>query len=243
MWEIAGYTSKGMLEINDDRISINAHVVEEGVYECVSEDSCFAFVCDGVGGEKCGYVAATLATYIFSDIANMSITPELINKTTAEANQTIIKKQCVDSDCADMATTVAGLFLSGDKILLFNVGDSRVYRFRPPYISLLSWDHSLVAENERAGLPIFENQRHVITRYLGGKSWKPYILEQQDAVGDNDIFLICTDGIWDYVTDSQFEKVLNKGTACTKICKELVSVAHENETDDNMSIIVIRRKM
>lgn len=241
MFDVAYRTDKGaVLDSSDDRIFVNGAVIAsgEGTF-MLEEDGLFA-VCDGVGGEAHGDEAAMLAASELSNFLKLGLDQENINLYIEAANDKVIEAQRRPGH-AHMATTVAGLYVCGDDYWVFNVGDSRVYRYRYPYISLLTTDHTLVREFTDWGMSINPEQEHVITRYIGGNRAIPSIVDGRDAMGTNDVFLLCSDGAWNVVDDITMEKILASNTSASEMCNAIYKTALDNQSDDNISVVVVRR--
>lgn len=242
MYEIACCISRGIKEKNDDRIMIKNQVICDGSH-CINSPNGYAIVADGVGGELFGNEAAEIAASYFANLKNPEelLKEDTVRKSVEDVNQLIIEKQ-KDFKHTNMSTTLAGLLVNNDSFTAFNVGDSRIYRFRNPYISLLSKDHTLNQEREDMGLPQIPEYEHVITRYLGGnKAQAEVILGRQRALKD-DIFLICSDGISDVLTEDDLCECLKINGDLKVLSEEIVEEASKRGSLDNMSVVLIRRK-
>jgi protein phosphatase len=229
MLEIACMVEGGVKSpSNDDRASVNTRLVDQGSYTETVKSMCLAVVCDGVGGEAYGYEAAEIVTDIFSRLGGTPLTVDIINKYIVKANHAVIAAQKTDFSHSKMATTIAGLYINRDDFIAFNVGDSRIYRYRS-YISQISKDHSV---------PGHEN---IITRYIGGTCAVPEIVEGSGMVYNNDVYILCTDGVWGVLADDDFENILSKKYTVEEACKELIALALKKESKDNLSAIIVRR--
>jgi len=173
-------------------------------------------VADGMGGHAGGAVASALA------VAGLAALPDLHEAPDPAASlvralcdiNTEIRRRAVLDDKAGMGTTVAGIArISGPRLLVFNVGDSRVYRLRAGQLEQLTEDHSVVGELVRAGRLTEEEarahpHRNVITRALGVE---PHV-EPATSVVDvqvGDCFLVASDGLFNELGDTQIGDVLS----------------------------------
>lgn len=243
MYEIACMVDKGIGgHGNDDRCYVGNQVVSDGLLELDNEPFVIAGVCDGAGGESFGYEAAETAARLMAENSIPEVDLALICRLIENANDEILLRQKADSDHSKMATTIAGIVVRGDDMLAFNVGDSRVYRYREPFIAQLSKDHSLSEELKDIGLEPKPGQEHVITKYLGGASHNPYIFNGEGKAFEDDIYLICSDGISDVITNEEYEEVLKSEASLGEKCRTLVDLAVEKRSADNLSIIIARRK-
>jgi protein phosphatase len=224
---------------NDDRAAVNSKLVSQGSYTETAESTCLVVICDGVGGEAYGNEAADIVTEFFSRLGGKPLTVDNIKEHVSKANKEVINAQKKDFKHSKMSTTVAGLYINGDNFIAFNVGDSRIYRYRS-YISQISKDHSLRQEQIDLGLVPKPGLENVITRYIGGSRALPEIVDGTGRVFENDAFLLCTDGVWGVLDDDDFEKVLSQGKKTDETCEDLVELALQKKSSDNLSVIIVR---
>jgi len=225
MLEIACMVDIGIRPKNDDRAAINSHLVSNGIHTETIDISCLVVVCDGVGGYPYGDEAAAIVTEIFASIADNQLNTEIINEYIIKANEAVITAQKTDANHSKMTTTIAGLYINGDDFIAFNIGDSRIYRYRS-YISQISVDHS---------------QNNQLIYYIGGNQAFPEIVEGTGRVFENDIYILCTDGVWGVLEEIDFEKILSAYEKSEDACKALITLAIEKGSKDNLSIIIVRR--
>jgi len=241
MYEIACVVDEGIgCHGNDDRAMVCGVVIAEGAYETTS-DSVFAVICDGVGGESFGDLAAHTVATILSKTDFNNLTSLQLSEVLSEANAMILSLQKTSIHHKKMSTTVAGIYIKGEDCITFNAGDTRIYRFRPPYIAQLSTDHTLVAELKELGLETKPEQEHVITKYLGNPNSFPDIEEGKGKVFDTDSFLICSDGVTDVLSELEIEEIMSKKCSAKETCWAFIENAIEKGSQDNISAIVIRR--
>lgn len=243
MLEIACGANVGVIsKKNDDKVLVNNTIIEEGFYSVNAGDNCIAVICDGVGGEKYGDQAALLCIRKFSAIELGSASIDTIDEKIFEANREVLEFQKTEHMPSNAATTVAGVLVKGNDIYAFNVGDTRVYRFREPYIGQLSKDHSLAAYRKEMRLPVGDSDKHILTMYIGEKHIEPFYYEGCEKFFDNDIYIICSDGVYDKLSEIEFENFFKENESIEDICKIAISKAIENGSEDNLSIIIIRRR-
>ena len=240
MLEVACIVKKGKWPVNDDRAAVNGVVIEQGLHCAKSENACLAVVCDGVGGSKHGWKAAEIAAGYFADIHSRNVLLENIEEHVSEANSKILSVRETDREYSGMLTTIAGIYIVGDDCVTFNVGDSRVYRYRA-FLYQMSTDHSQRQLQLDLGLIPAAGAESEIHRCLGGGSAKPAIVEGIGRVFDNDMYVLCTDGVWGVLNDEDFENILSQDIEISKAAELLVELAVERESDDDLSVIIIRR--
>jgi serine/threonine protein phosphatase PrpC len=224
-----------------------------GLVRQLNQDSLWASstlfaVADGMGGHAAGEIASELAIAECGRIAELSpLRAEDISAAIRRANEQILSGAAARRDRFDMGTTLTGLGVvtadGGPHWAVFNVGDSRVYRFAGGMLSQLTVDHSEVQELIAAGElrpqdARFYPRRNVVTRSLGS-----------DPPPDADIwvfppvtaerFLICSDGLTGEVPDAEIAHVLHETPDPHDAAAELVHRANEAGGHDNISTVVV----
>jgi protein phosphatase len=200
-----------------------------------------AIVADGMGGHNGGEHASQLACELFDDFvvnlsANLPIAElETLLKAWAEKTHAlIVAKSCEGAEYEGMGTTFCGLLFYEKIILALNVGDSRLYRFRNEILKQISKDHTMRELYNNPTLP--SNQ---IYNSLGaGDSAFMDVTDISENVLPDDIFLVCSDGIVDMMTDEEIENSLTDEFSAEK----LVEKARQNGGKDNISVILLRIK-
>lgn len=242
MYDIACHVDAGSSgRRNDDRSLVNRTIVEEGGFSQQCDNGCLVVICDGVGGELFGNEAAQIAVETFMTMVDNEISISDVEQWTKAANDRIVLAQGRDIDHANMSTTLAGLWIKNEDFILFNVGDTRIYRFRDPYLSQMSTDHTLSQDLKNMGLLNNQDCQHVITKYLGGSNYKPEITFGENKIFEKDMFLLCSDGLHDALDDLTLEKILTQDKPLQALCSELIQCAKESGSLDNISVILVRR--
>jgi PPM family protein phosphatase len=214
----------------------------------VNEDSYLAVppiyaVADGMGGHGSGDVASRLAVEVLARCVMLRpLFTEAVLHALDEANRVILEHEGPNR----MGTTVTGLAgletMGGDRMMVFNVGDSRVYRLAASRIEQLTVDHSEVQELVLAGVLTREQarthpRRNVVTRALGGGS---------DLVADHwllpaaagDRFLICSDGLFGELPDEAILPLLALPDP-QQSAGALVAAANDAGGHDNITALVV----
>jgi PPM family protein phosphatase len=205
-------------------------------------------VADGMGGHAAGDVASGMIIDALRPLAHSDVlsTRELTEVIQA-ANDDIVVRGFQRAPTIGMGTTVTGVaFVSGADTALwavFNVGDSRVYRFRDGRLTQVTVDHSEVQELIDAGRITPEQartdlRRHIVTRALGTIPAPPVDLWILPP-GPGEQFLICSDGLTEELTDPQIEKVLADATTPAEAAANLVDEALRAGGHDNVTVVVV----
>ena len=199
-------------------------------------------VADGMGGHQAGDVASKIAVAVVERVLkNEQPSVNLLRAAIEEANQIIYEEQLANPDYSGMGTTMTVIWEDEERILLGHGGDSRAYRVRNNAISQVSLDHSMVAEMVRRGL-ITEDEarvhpyRNIITRALGTSPTVNVDVKELDKA-PGDMFLLCSDGLSEYVQSVQMNEILRK-YSLENAADVLLDMALEGGGRDNISVIL-----
>lgn len=167
--------------------------------------STIAVVADGLGGHGDGDVASRLAAHTISEQLSMDYPgEERLAGAIRKANERILGKQ---ESGSDMKTTVAVLWFGDGAAYAAHVGDSRIYQFRNGRIQYQSVDHSVsqmaaLMGDITADQIRYHCDRNRLTRALGAGAAVRMDIRKLDVVS-GDAFLICSDGFWEPVLESE----------------------------------------
>ena len=226
------------------------------------EDRQLYIVCDGMGGHNAGEVASENACRITSALYGeyfdkilkderlrlprmFSPAADVLTKTVRIANHRIYTRGAADPALSGMGTTIVAAAIEEDTITLLHVGDSRIYRFYDGQLTPLTIDHSWAAEIEKSESLSPEQarklvNRNVITRALGVKAPVEIDVAVRKIV-DNDIYILCSDGLCGLVEDDDIRRTVRDGEGdVEKICSLLVQLANNRGGVDNVTIVALK---
>lgn len=221
-------------------------------------------VADGMGGAAAGdkasawaveTISASMAEFMtFPDASKGSRSHEIfkcLGQAVSQANDRIFQAAEVDSTLKGMGTTVTASVLYRGVLNIGQVGDSRLYRFKNGEFNQLTKDHSIVQElvdtgritRERARTHPLKNQ---ITRAVGPEP-KVEIDLTFEIVEEGEIYLLCSDGLWEMLGDDEIKEVLDKCNVITNkgykslndTCEKLVLKACEAGGTDNITVLLL----
>lgn len=243
---IHGLTDEGLVrEHNEDFISWE-------------NDIGLVLLADGMGGHNAGEVASKLAVNSIHDALKEVLSPEVKNSCKLDlseavkesviyANEEINNHAISHPECAGMGTTVVLALYHADSVILGNVGDSRIYRFRKGKLKQMTTDHSLVQEMIDNGYMTEEeavnsSNRNLITRALGiSESVDVDVKELKTKL--DDIYLLCSDGLSDMISDEQiFSTLVKSRENLDRASKDLIELAKKHGGHDNVSVILVECK-
>ncbi len=244
--DIYGLTDEGLVrDHNEDFISWSA-------------DYGLVILADGMGGHNAGEVASELAVKSVTDALEEVLSPdvqdackldskEVVRDAVIFANDEINLHAKTHPECNGMGTTIVMTLFCNDKVILASVGDSRIYRFRKGKLKQVTTDHSLVQEMIDNGYmseeeAINSTNRNLITRALGIAEDVDVDVAEQ-SIEKNDIYLLCSDGLSDMITDDKIFSTLVKSRQDLKrASKDLIELAKEHGGHDNVSVILVACK-
>ncbi len=207
-------------------------------------------VADGMGGHNAGEVASALATAgMRAAAADGFNSVEAVVTAINAANTSIHEASGGPSEQRGMGTTLTALAplpatdTEPQRVVVANVGDSRVYLLRGGELKQVSADHSYVQELLSEGLITSAEarvhpRRNIVTRALGiegdvnADSW---VLPM--VVGDR--YVLCSDGLVDEVEDEHIQLTLRSTPDPQRAADQLVNTANSNGGRDNVTVVVV----
>ena len=225
-----------------------------GLLREINEDSVvvtggIAAVADGMGGHAAGDVASQIAVARLEHLAqdHSTLRPEELLAAIVDANQEILEVAAADTNRDGMGTTLSGLGVvlvgGSDHWMVFNVGDSRVYRWSEDTLTQVTVDHSEVEELVAAGVLTADQarvdpRRNVVTRSLGtDPAPQADVWVFPPTPGER--FLICSDGLPLEIDDEQISAVLRGEMDAQRAADALVSAAVLAGGRDNVTVVIV----
>lgn len=226
----------------------------------MDKDGHFLLLADGMGGHERGEVASFTSLQVvqeylqqekvlseINEITRVEGVPakvicflSLVDKGINKANSVLYeinKKEGLDRY---MGSTIVGLiWVEEDHIVWFHVGDSRLYRLRDSELKCLTLDHSAYTTWVRNGKEGQEPGKNIVTRAVGPREGVIPDIKFGKCMKD-DIYLLCSDGLNDMITDEQITGFLSSKEDVKNIAKQLIEAANNAGGVDNISVIVSR---
>ena len=243
--EVATATHPGMVRShNEDSIAAEAEVG-------------LAVLADGMGGYNAGEVASGIAVEMIRTEMRKSLSvkkpgernglnaEQLITDHATRANAAIYHASQSQPQYSGMGTTLVVALWHDNQMSVGHIGDSRLYRLRGGALEQVTRDHSLLQEQIDSGMITREQARHsqnknLVTRAVG---IDPEVETEVHSypVQAGDIYLMCSDGLNDMVTDEDIQMILSSFQANLPLAaQQLVQQACDNGGRDNVSVILVR---
>ncbi len=246
---VAGETNVGMKRThNEDAFAVSD---EERLY----------VVADGMGGHASGEVASkmaidTLREFFKATSADPEATwPYKMDKARGYeenrlitgiklANLRIYESAARETKLRGMGTTIVGVLVIDEGVLIAHVGDSRVYRVRDAKMEQLTEDHSLLndyikmkrlTEEEIANFP----HKNVIVRALGMKETVK-VDTRLDHPQPGDVYVLCSDGLCGPVTDDEILELTTSTNDLKQAAARLIERANQNGGPDNITVVLAK---
>ncbi len=251
-----------MLHISEAKTWMSSQEPGEFVIESqkfsVDSDGIVLAVSDGMGGALAGEVASKMAVESVSqrfleEDPETTISPEnfddalvsTLYDATVQANHLIHTQGRTDPQYSGMGATFTAVGIIPGEINLVQVGDSRVYLFRGGQIYQVTKDQSLVQQLIDANQILPEEAethslKNVILQALGAQP-EIYPVAAKLVPLQNDILLLCSDGLSNEIGGGDMQRIVNKNIDKLEVAlAELVELANERGGKDNITVILAR---
>ncbi|HET6967443.1 MAG TPA: protein phosphatase 2C domain-containing protein, partial [Ornithinibacter sp.] len=222
-----------------------------GMVRSNNEDSGYAgphllAMADGMGGHAGGDVASSTVIAALVDLddealGGRDLSQALLDRVLA-ANADLGDAVHADARLDGMGTTLIAILRARDKIVLAHIGDSRAFMAREGVVTQITKDHSFVQNLVDEGRITAEEaqthpQRSLVTRVLtGAADDEPDLVVRQGRIGDR--YLICSDGLTDYVARDTVDDVLLTVADPGDCADRLVALALRAGAPDNVTVVV-----
>jgi len=242
-WDFAALTDSGRVRANNE--------------DALSFDPALglAILADGMGGYNGGEVASGMAIALLQASfgrwlahagaqAHTRAVRRALQAGVDEANDAILEAGVANLQLQGMGTTLVLAAFGPKRVLVGHIGDSRCYRLRDKKLEQLTRDHSLLQEQLDSGAITAEQaaqspHRNLVTRALGIERHVDLEMHEHNVRPD-DLYLLCSDGLSEMVSDAQIFTVLLQETGLSEKATLLVALANENGGRDNISVVLAR---
>ena len=207
-------------------------------------------VADGMGGHAAGEVASNMTVegivQYLNDQGHEASKLEgnalvvFLGKVLEDVNQDVWQAAQED-DKRGMGTTCTLAAIRGDQLFLAHIGDSRAYLLRDGELHQISKDHSWVEDAVDQGIITREQarvhpNRNVITRAIG-LDQQPRIDTSAMPLADEDLLLLCSDGLNSMIPDEDIHRILTS-SAPEDVCQVLIDAANNQGGHDNTTVVI-----
>lgn len=217
-----------------------------------SDNEVFLAVSDGMGGSEKGDVASKLTIdllnasfkkkkkhrYLFSDKRWITRTCKSINKKIYSMVEKVNKTE-KNSEKIGMGCTLVAVLISGERMMIANIGDSRAYMLKDGEIKQLTTDQTYVEYLLKTGKITEEGakthpDRHVLTNALG--VYNSLSLSITDMPYHGESILLCSDGLYNNLDSKEIANILLTDERTDQKVVSLISIANHAGGSDNIGI-------
>jgi protein phosphatase len=258
-----------MIETNSLKGALEIVVrTDPGLVRGKNEDSVFAdashglaILADGMGGYNAGEVASRMATTLLAARLEAAFAATAAHETDRVTGQ-LFASRCLaeqieavnsaiysasedDAKFGGMGTTLVATVFCDDKVVVAHVGDSRLYRLRDEQFMAITRDHSFLQEQIDLGLMSaaearYSLNRNLLTRAIGVDCQVEAEIHVH-SVRPGDVYLLCSDGLYDMVDDAEIQHALETFGANLELsARRLIQMANDNGGEDNISVVVVK---
>lgn len=224
-----------------------------------NEDHAYTFaVADGMGGRHFGEIASQAALQTGWDLGGdeikwavkMNDREEDDLRRKAEVFFSLIDKALhaqtmTNPRLAGMGTTLTVCYSTGPELFAMHAGDSRAYLYRAGRLNRLTHDHTMGQVLIDSGVvepdsPAARRMSHVLTNCLGGPEQRVSVDVVRQRLENDDVLLLCTDGLTDMLTDPEIADVLGRHRPSADASTALINRALQRGAPDNVTALVAR---
>ncbi len=235
-FDVCAYTNKGGRDYNQDSVS----------YKQMGDNGLFV-VADGLGGHSFGELASACVIETMVEAWDGSF-PEgasaFLDTKIMESNRRILALQ--EEKESVLKSTVVALATEGSQAVWANVGDSRLYYIHEGEVALYTNDHSVAYKKFRGGeirredIPKDPDQSALI-RTVGSEDRCKVEVYDPITVVPGDAFVLCSDGMWEYLKDGEIAFDLYKSSNAAEWAGHLLVRLMDriDGENDNLSIITV----
>ena len=206
------------------------------------------FVADGMGGHAGGDIASALCAQRIAKIDTVYASPEEATKALIdviwEANGVLGETAQAHPELAGMGTTFSGMLITGNKVTIGHIGDSRIYLARDGKVTQVTTDHTFVQRLVDTGRitpeeALVHPRRSVLMRVLGDVEEFPDVDSETLETKPGDRWLLCSDGLSGPVPEDIMNGILLSKIGSEEAADLLVGEALEFGAPDNVTVVVV----
>lgn len=240
--KIVAKTDKGIVRSSNQ----DAYAVGE-----FPDEVAWAIVCDGMGGHAGGNIASALAVKVISDKINASYRENMrdssirnmLDSALTAANMEVYDMAEADPELRGMGTTVVCAIVKNGYAFIAHAGDSRAYIY-DGNLRQITTDHSYVQTLVDIGKITKEEAEHhpnknKITRAIGAEKVIDIDFDEVE-LNDEDVLILCTDGLSNYVSSDEMINEVQDGKYYA-FADRLVKKANYNGGGDNVTVVAISK--
>lgn len=253
-FEVSGLSREGRRSSNEDSAAWAVFGPDASV-------AAYAVVCDGMGGHNAGEVASSMALRALRDrvaqlaadpsaFADAAVLRDRLTDWIEQVNREIHEVGVKNPEQRGMGTTLAAALTAPDgRLVVANVGDSKIFVIRGVVVHQVSVDHTALAEQRRvlgmdgvapedvSGNPF----AHALTRSIGQEKNVQPEVRTDLHLDRGDLAILTSDGVTDVLESERFLSIVEHSRSLGEICESIYRQAYEAGSKDNITVTLIAR--
>ncbi len=235
-------------QTNDDAACLKHNIIDEGKFSGISEkDEGIFAVADGVGSLAGSAAASRIAVSYMAGCSPRN--GQMIMEQILKANDEILSVRNEMQINHDLSSTLCMASIMGERITSYNLGNSRLYRYRNGSLLQLTKDQSRVQQLCDSGYltPDEMNEhpdKNIITSFIGSdvfdESWIT-ITDHREKFKNGDLLLLCSDGLHDYMEIDHIEYIMGCDMQIERKASEMVKKVNQSGGYDNVTVLIIEK--
>ncbi|WP_059050536.1 PP2C family protein-serine/threonine phosphatase [Paenibacillus senegalimassiliensis] len=216
----------------------------------VTKVGTLAVLADGISGVAHGRMASTLSVTMFSrEFLKLDDAADIrgfFHKAALMSNRSVIEQL----GGAIGGTTLISAVVSNGQLYWGAVGDSLILLFRDGefrYINAKDTFESVLESRYLAGEIGREDvssnpMKNQLTNYLGYAGFKSMEMGEPIPLESGDIVVLCSDGVYDALTEVEMEQILMKGMPAQDTAEELIAGVERKsyKHQDNATVLILK---
>jgi protein phosphatase len=216
----------------------------------ISENNKLLIVADGMGGQAAGEIASALTIEAIVDCMDPSSVPQdpggRLSEALWQAQTRVLRYSAEHEECRGMGSAVAAGYLRDDMFHVCHAGDVRCYIFAAGVLERATEDHSLAWHLVRARVLTSDEARfhpgkHMLAQAVGTCGhFNPGLVSRKLLDGDR--VLLCSDGLWDLLSDDEIAAIMGCDGSMQDIATELADRANSAGGNDNITVLLYQHR-
>jgi PPM family protein phosphatase len=233
-----------------DKGKVRPHNEDNGGIFVNKNGMLLAVVADGMGGHLAGDVASKMTIshiQTYWEETEQKLSPngaeQWFHEKISTINELLFQHAQENKECQGMGTTFVGAICGETYCTIGHIGDSRCYVLNNNGLTQITEDHSLVNELVRSGQITKKDAEHhprknVLLRALGTEK-KVQLDVKTITFENNDILLLCSDGLSNKVSEIEMTEILSSSIPIEEKAEKLIDLANSYGGEDNISLAIV----
>ncbi len=226
----------------EDTALVGDLLVSSGSVEVSTVKAETVCVADGVGGNAGGYFASAFVIERLKGISGTESDKIKLLHILKGINDELLLEGAANG-FPTAATTLTGIFCTGDKEHLVHIGNTRAYVLQGKYLKQLTTDHTVYSRLLKMGRidEASQSRKNEITNCFGGGNvslLESIIISEMQEFST---LLLTSDGVHDYVSIDELEYLMTSNILSTCTCSDIINAAIGAGSKDDISVVIVQK--